>query len=115
MLNNLIIISGFSPGRSGVGRLISYLINEKRNSQNEDISTCKIVWGHHGYSGRKYLKEGRIIPAIGDYINEFKAKYLFKKYFKKPLSERILLIHPQALGFLGIGKRSREALHRDRS
>jgi hypothetical protein len=90
-----IILSGVSPGHTGVGRLVNYL-------QQHEEPSVKIHWALYKMrSLQRTLQQGHYLLFLREVSLRLigRAKWAFRRFsseFRR--SQRLILIHPQTLG-----------------
>jgi len=94
------IVSGIAPGLSGTGRLMSYLV-----AQNKFEKDTKIHFHYAYYPStniRTMIASRQFIKAIYSVVRIWFSKRWFAckiYYLSKRLRGKILIFHPQTLGF----------------
>ncbi len=96
----MIIISGMMPGVHGVGRLLSYLVEEAPNLHSEKI---RFVFGGAGTAGGRAFKQGRYLDFLTALMKIVKGQSQLLTALYDPTiiesDEPVLLIHFQTLGY----------------
>lgn len=95
--SEVVILSGYPRGESGVGRVIAYLIEQ---AQKENLSVRFVARQRYDINLRKMLKIGFfhfLRSACLVMWSEFVFAWAVSRLIKSKAS--IVLIHPQAIGF----------------
>ncbi len=90
----MIILSGIKPGGTGVGRLMSNLVQEAARRAPGEVS---VISRQHWKSPREFLRKGRLLKVVGVLRDKRRWNGLVKNE-KILQADPLILVQPQAAG-----------------